>query len=82
MAHLRQATLANVEQAVVQPQPNSGDAQSSLDVQVTGRRADGIPLQARLKWLLAGPEIYQIAAYADHLHNEQTESLITEARIR
>jgi hypothetical protein len=47
-----------------------------------GQRADGAPLQARLKWLLSGQDIYQLAAYAEHLGPEQTETLITEARIR
>jgi hypothetical protein len=61
---------------------NSGDALTSFDVQVDGQRADGTPLQARLKWLLAGPEVYQIAAYAAPLRTEQTENLVTEARIR
>lgn len=82
MAALRQATLANIASPVVQPLAGSGDAQTSFDVLVDGRRSDGTPLQARLKWILAGQEIYQMAAYADHLRSEHMEPLITEARIR
>jgi hypothetical protein len=82
MEALRQATLANISHPVVHPTANTGDAQSSFDIQVDGQRNDGKPLQARLKWLLAGQEVYQIAAYAEQLRGEQTQSLVTEARIR
>ena len=82
MTSLREASLAHIAQAVVHPVANSGDALTSFDVQVDGRRADGTPLQARFKWLLADREVYQIAAYAERLRTEHTESLITEARIR
>jgi hypothetical protein len=82
MTSLREARLAHIAQAVVHPVANSGDALTSFDVQVDGRRADGTPLQARFKWLLAEREVYQIAAYAEHLRTEQTESLIAEVRIR
>jgi hypothetical protein len=82
MAALRQASLAQIAQPVVHPQANSGDARSSFDIQVDGRRADGTALQARLKWLLAGQEVYQIAAYADSLSLDQTDNLTTEARLR
>ena len=82
LASLRQASLANIAKAEVHPVANSGDALTSFDVLVDGQRADGTPLQARLKWLLADREVYQIAAYAGQLHTEQTENLVTEARIR
>jgi hypothetical protein len=82
MSSLRRASLANIEKAVVHPAPNSGDVLTSFDVLVDGQRSDGTPLQARFKWLLAGLEVFQIAAYAERLRTEQTESLVTEARIR
>ena len=82
MASLRQASLAKIAGAVVHPVAESGNATTSFDVRVQGRRADGAPLQARFKWLLAGQEIYQIAAYAERLQSEEIETMITEARIR
>lgn len=82
MTSLRAASLAHIAQAVVHPVDNSGDALTSFDVQVDGLRADGTPLQARFKWLLAGREVYQIAAYAERLRTEHTEGLITEARLQ
>lgn len=82
LALLRKASRDKLAQAAVHPMPNSGDAMTSLDVQVDGRGADGRQLQARFKWLLAGQEVYQLAAYAEHLGAEQTDSLLTEARIR
>lgn len=78
---LRQASLAKVRMTAVKPMADSGDALSSLDIQVDGQGPGGAPLQARFKWLLAGSEVYQIAAYAEHLGQEQTESLIREARL-
>ena len=82
MASLRQASLAPIAHAVVQPLPNSGNAATSFDVMVNGQASDGSPLQARLKWLLADQEVYQIAAYGERLDSEQTENLVREARIR
>jgi hypothetical protein len=82
MAALRQASLAQVQTRAVHPQPASGDAQTSLDVEVDGQRPDGSALQARFKWVQTGSELYQIATYAEHLSAEQWEPLISEARIR
>lgn len=82
MAALRQASLAQVQALAVHPQTTLGDAQTSLDVQVDGKRPDGSALKARFKWVLVGSEVYQIAAYADRLRTEQTEPLFSELRIR
>lgn len=82
MAALRQASLALVQTAAIHPVANSGDAQTSFDVQVDGKRPDGSPLQARFKWLMAGTDVYQLAAYGAHLGAEQTEPLLSEARFR
>lgn len=79
---LRSSGLGNVHARNVHPMPNTGDAETSLDLQVEGQRDNGAPLQARFKWLLAGAEVYQLAVYADHLTVEQTDSLINEAHIR
>jgi hypothetical protein len=81
MAALRQASLAQVQATAVHPIPNSGNAQTSFDMQVEGKRPDGSPLQARFKWLAAGRDVYQLAAYGAHLTAEQTEPLLSEARI-
>lgn len=81
MAALRQASLAQVQATAVHPIPNSGNAQTSFDMQVEGKRPDGSPLQARFKWLAAGRDVYQLAAYGAHLTVEQTEPLLSEARI-
>jgi hypothetical protein len=82
LAALREASLAQVQTTAVHPVANSGDAQTSFDVQADGRRADGSPLQARFKWLMAGADVYQLAAYGAHLSAEQTEPLLSEARIQ
>lgn len=82
MAALRRASLAVIAKPVVHPVANSGDAMSSFDIQVDGERANGALLQARFKWLLAGQEIYQIAAYAEQLGTAETENLLTAARIQ
>lgn len=79
---LRAASLANVQMRMVHPQASSGDAQTSFDVLVDGKRADGSALQARFKWQVLGDEVYQIAAYAQSLQPEQTEPLLREVRLR
>ena len=78
---LRQATLAQVHAAALHPLPNSGDSNSSLDLQVDALGPQGRPLQVRLKWLLVQDELYQLAAYAEQLGAEQTENLFQQARI-
>jgi len=82
LAALRQASLQTVQAGVVQPQPNSGDQHSSLDLQAEGRNPQGQPLQARFKWLLAGAEVYQLAAYGAQLTGLQTDNLTQEARLQ
>jgi hypothetical protein len=82
MAALRAASLANVHMRSVHPQANSGDAQTSFDVLVDGKRPDGAALQARFKWQMLGAEVYQIAAYASSLQPEQTEPLLREVQLR
>jgi hypothetical protein len=82
MAELRKSSYAAVQMRDVHPMAHSGDGQTSFDVFVEGRRADGRTLQARFKWQAVGTEIYQIAAYADRLGNEQTEPLTQEARLK
>ncbi|NVO05848.1 MAG: hypothetical protein HXX19_07940 [Rhodoferax sp.] len=82
MAALRSASLAQVQASAVHPLANSGNAQTSFDVLVDGKRPDGTPVQARFQWKLFATEVYQIAAYATHLGPEQTEPLLGEARIR
>ena len=82
MAELRQSDLAQVRASAVHPAPNSGDAQTSFDVLVDGKRSDGSVLQARFKWQVFESELYQIAAYGAHLGPEQIDSLVGEARIR
>jgi hypothetical protein len=82
MANLRRASLEQVQTLAVHASAQSGDAQTSFDVQVDGKRPDGASWQARFKWLLAGAEVYQIAAYAEHLTLEHMEPLISEARVR
>jgi hypothetical protein len=79
---LRLASLQNVHMRTVKPVANSGDGQSSLDLLADGQRTDGSPLQARFKWLLAGAEVYQIAAYAEHLTGEQTDNMVSEMRLQ
>ncbi len=82
MAALRQATLAQVQAAAVHPMPNSGDAQTSFDVRLDGKRSDGTGLQARVQWRTQGAEVYQIAAYGTHLDSAQTEPLFGEAHLQ
>ncbi|MCX8517529.1 MAG: hypothetical protein ORN29_05610 [Rhodoferax sp.] len=82
LSQLRAASLASVAAHRISPAANSGDAQHSLDVQVDGTRPTGTPVQARFKWLLQGQHIYQLAVYADHLTDEQTETLLREAKLQ
>ena len=81
LAALRQASLDNVRMGVAQPMPNSGDASNSFDLLVHGQRADGSPLQARLKWLQADVEVFQVAAFAGRLTAEQSGNLVDEVRL-
>jgi hypothetical protein len=82
LSALREASLAQVQTTAVHPVANTGDVQTSFDVRVDGKRQDGSALQARFKWLMAGADVYQLAAYGSHLGAEQTEPLLSEARIR
>ena len=82
MDALRRASLALVQTTEVHPEANSGDANTSFDVLIEGKRTDGSPLQARFKWLVAGTDVYQLAAYGARLAAEQTDPLLSEARIQ
>lgn len=82
MARLRAASVATVQAGAVHPTPNSGDAQTSFDVRVDGRRPDGAAVQARFKWMAQGRDVYQVAVYAEHLTGEQTETPLGEVRFR
>jgi hypothetical protein len=82
MAALREASLANMGKSVVYPIASTGSAKSSFDVMVDAQREDGTALQAHLKWLLMGREVYQIAVYAERLGKEQTDNFINEVRLR
>ena len=82
LSQLRAASLASVAARRISPAANSGDAQHSLDVQVDGTRPTGTPVQARFKWLQQGQHIYQLAVYAEHLTEEQTETLLREAKLQ
>jgi hypothetical protein len=66
----------------VHPVANSGNAQTSFDLLAEGKRPDGSSLQARFKWMAAGADVYQLAAYGERLSPEQTDPLVSEARIR
>lgn len=79
---LRQASFDNVHMRAAHPMANTGDAQTSFDLLVDGQRPDGSPLQVRFKWLQAGAEVYQLAAYAEHLTPELTDNLVNESRLR
>jgi hypothetical protein len=82
LAEMRAASLANVQMMAIHPEANSGDEQTSFDVLVDGKRADGLALQARFKWQVLGNEVYQIAAYGQSLKPEQTEPLLREMRLQ
>lgn len=82
MANLRAASLAAVQASKVHPMPDSGDSQSSFDVQVDGVRPNGTLLQVRFKWFVLGKEVYQLGAYASTLSEDQTETLMHEVRIK
>jgi hypothetical protein len=51
-------------------------------VAVTGKRADGGPIQAQLAWIVDGTNLYQIAVYGPRLTPDMTETLFTEIRIQ
>ena len=82
MRALRQASLAQVQAHTLHPMPNSGDAETSLDLLADGKRPSGSPLQVRFKWLQAGQSVYQIAAYAEQLQPTQTEPLLDQLRVQ
>lgn len=82
LAALRKASLDNVQMREAQSMANSGDADRSTDLLVQGQYPNGSSLQARFKWLQAGEEVYQIAAFAPRLASEQTDNLVSEARLR
>ena len=82
MASLRQASLAQVQANAVHPVANSGNEQTSFDLMADGKRPDGAAMQARFKWLAAGADVYQLAAYGARLGAEQTEPLLSQARIQ
>lgn len=61
----------------------SGQADLSLErVAVTGKRADGSPIQAQLAWIVDGTNLYQIAVYGPRLTPDMTETLFSEIRIQ
>ncbi len=51
-------------------------------VAVTGKRADGSPLQAQLAWIADGTNLYQIAVYGPRLTPDMVETLFSEIRIQ
>jgi hypothetical protein len=51
-------------------------------VAVTGKRADGSPIQAQLAWIADGTSLYQIAVYGPRLTPDMVETLFSEIRIQ
>lgn len=51
-------------------------------VAVTGKGADGSPIQAQLAWVVDGVDVYQIAVYGPRVTLDMTESLFSEIQIQ
>ena len=79
MAPLRMQALGAIQARTFEDL--SGASAPGTDVQASGIRADGSPVQARLKWIQDAGSLYQLAVYADKLRDEHTEMLISESRI-
>lgn len=80
----RDATLSNIRatrQTLLPIAPLPGTSET-LHMSALGQRPDGREVQAHLRWIVAGDNIYHIAAYGDRLTAEQTESLFSEVRIQ
>lgn len=76
MENLRKASLQSVQASAIHPIANSGDAQTSFDIQIDGKAPDGSTLQTRFKWLMQGNAAYQVAVYAPKLQAQQIESIV------
>lgn len=84
VAAWRDATLANIRATGQTPRPISPPPGTSEAMHMTaqGQRPDGREVQAHLRWIVAGDNIYHIAAYGDRLTAEQTDSLFSDLRIQ
>ena len=80
LSPLRRASLESIHATAVHAMPNSGDAHSSLDVRADGSNPGGKAVQTRLKWLLRGNVIFQVAAYGQQLQTQVDENLFGEIR--
>ncbi len=64
----------DAQQQAAQPQARQWTA--------TGTNPTGQPVQARMAWWVSGADVFHVAAYAEKLSDEQTETLFTQAKIQ
>jgi hypothetical protein len=81
LSPLRTASLESMHATVVHAMPNSGDAGHSLDVRAEGIDPTGNAVRARLKWLLKGNVIFQVAVYGPREQIQVDENLFGEIRL-
>lgn len=80
----RTVTLANIRatsitEAPLAPVPGA-TATTLLSAQ--GVRQDASEVGAQVTWLVAGDDVFHIAAYASRLRPEQTDSLFSDIKIQ
>jgi len=80
----RTATLANIRAtSVVEAAmaPVAGATAATL-LSAHGMRPDAKEVHAQLAWLVAGDDVFHVAAYASRLRPEQTDSLFSDIKIQ
>jgi hypothetical protein len=53
----------------------------AIDLDATGRRASGEPLQARLAWLVSGRDIYHLAVYGKPNRGELSDNFFQQVKL-
>jgi len=80
----RTATLANIRATAVVEEtmaPVAGAAAVTL-LSSQGVRPDASGVRAHLAWLVAGDDVFHVAAYASRLKPEQTDALFSDIKIQ
>jgi len=80
----RAATLANIRATSVTEAlmaPVTG-ATAVTQLSARGVRADASEVRAQLAWLVAGDDVFHVAAYASRLRPDQTDNLFSDIKFQ
>lgn len=80
----RTATLANIRatSVVEKKMPSIATTYAATQLFAQGVRPDASAVNSQLVWLVAGEDVFHVAAYATKLRPEQTDNLFSDIKIQ